>query len=172
MYRKIITVVLASAVLPGANVIIGANLLKNPGFNDLVKTKGRLMPASWHVSSWGTDKTKAAEFNYDANVFHSAKYSAMIKQSAGTNYCQFIQKVKITPVTVARKIYVAAWIQAENAEAGSIVVTADTAAKRTALWKQVASFEGSFGWKQIVGCASIPSGAIAVNLSIRLKGKS
>ena len=170
MYRKIITVLLASACLPGANIIMGANLLKNPGFNDLIKTRGQLMPTAWHVSSWGTDKTKAAEFNYDAKVFHSAKYSAKIKQSVGTNYCQFIQKVKIVPAPVTRKIYVAAWIQAENAEAGSIVITADTAAKRTALWRQVASFGGSFGWKQIVGSASIPSGAIAVNLSIRLKG--
>ncbi|MFA7230657.1 MAG: hypothetical protein WC071_05255 [Victivallaceae bacterium] len=161
---------LLSAGLLAVNVNAAGNLLKNPQFSECITVKDRLMPKDWQSGSWGGDSKANVDFGSDGKIFHSANYSAFIKQSAGSNYCHFSQRINIPSLPADRLLYVSAWIMADSAEAGSMVVVADTAQKKAALWRQVAAFENSFGWKKITGKVVVPAKAITISLSIRLKG--
>ena len=152
------------------NITAANNLLKNSQFSETHNVKGAQMPKQWRWGTWGKDSKKNVTFASDSKFFHSAKQAVSIKQTAGTNYCHFTQKVKVTPASHERQLNVSAWIFADNVDFGSIVIIADTAKKKAALWKRVVRFKGSFDWKFFAEQITIPAHVKAITLSIRLKG--
>lgn len=159
-----------ATMLPVMSSTAADNLLKNPAFSQCRTEQGKQVPEIWRSGSWGSDSTKSAEFFSDGKKFHFAAYAASIRQAKGENYCQFGQKVYLKPLTKPRKLNISAWVAADKAEAGSIVVVADTAQKKAVLWKTLASFKNSFDWKEFSGQLDIPAGVTGISLFVRLKG--
>ncbi|MCF6176582.1 MAG: hypothetical protein L3J71_12545 [Victivallaceae bacterium] len=170
MFYRTVLSLLFLFVMQAINVTAADNLLKNPQFSKQHIVKGKQLPKQWRWVTWGKDSKKNVTFTSDSKFFHSGKYAVSIKQTAGTNYCHFTQKVKVTPALRERQLNVSAWIFADNVEFGSIVIIADTAQKKAALWKRIVRFKGSFDWKKFAEQITVPPNINALTLSIRLKG--
>ncbi len=170
MSNRIILSFLFLVAVQTGNRAVAGNLLKNPNFSKLHSVKEQLMPEDWNWGSWGKDSKTNVNFTSDDKFFHSAKTAVSIKQTAGTNYCHFTQKVKISASTHERRLNVSAWIFADNIEFGSIVIIADSANKKATLWRRVVKFKGSFDWKNFTEQLTIPAKVNTITLSIRLKG--
>jgi hypothetical protein len=168
-YRTVLSLLFLLAI-QAVNVVAADNLLKNPQFSEQNIVKGEQLPKQWRWGTWGKDSKENVTFASDGKFFHSPKYAVKIKQTAGTNYCHFTQKVKVTPSPRERRLNVAAWVFADKVKFGSIVIIADTAQQKAALWKRVVRFNGSFDWKKFEEQLTITPNINAITLSIRLKG--
>jgi hypothetical protein len=170
MFNKILLSLVFLIGLQSGNLLADDNLLKNAQFNDTKNYKGQLWAQDWQWGSWGKGKKSDVKFELDDKICHSPKYAAFLSQTAGEKTCQLLQKVKVTPVARERQLKVVVWIFSEESKRVSVVVIADTAKKKAAFWKSIASFKGSFDWKKIEKQVTIPADATMVHLSLRIKG--
>jgi len=141
----------------------GENLVKNPGFEQLA-ADGKALAA------WGLPRLPGARFAWDEAVCHSGKRSALVEGTDPDKQSRYVQawRQDVGPLP-GGELLLSLWVKGEEVGRGRIgVLHRDK--KGTVLRNQgIASLEGTFEWKEVLGAIEPVPGTVRLQLVLGIQ---
>ena len=139
------------------------NLVRNPGFEALA-ADGKALAA------WGHPVKKGCRFAWDDGTRHAGARSARVEgldPGLQDRYVQAWRQDVAVPRGVALQL--ALWVKAEKLESGRVNVLHKDKSGKVLVNEHVASFDGTFDWREVAAALRRVPGTAAVQLVLGLQ---
>lgn len=136
------TLCVLALLLCGA-IARGENLVANPGFETAA-------PAGKALAAWGLPRKKGARFRVDDAVARTGKRSARVDGLDAEKQDRFVQAWRQdVPVPRGVELLLSLWVKAERLGSGRVNVLHKDKSGKVLVNEHVASFNGTFGWREV-----------------------
>lgn len=141
----------------------GENLVKNPGF-EVLAADGK------QPEAWPAPKKEGVAFALDEKVFHSGARSARVEGLDPDKQDHYVQawRQDVGPLPDA-PLWVSAWVKCQDVTRGRIGVLHRDKDGQVVQNQLVATFDGTFDWRELTGPLNRLPGAKSLQLMVGLQ---